>query len=172
MRTALLASALFFAVIAASASSCGSSGSDGGSGGSSGTGGSGSPSGSGGSSAGGTGGSSGTGGASAATFAQVQAIFSDYCALCHSGASETSLPAAQDLTDGKAYASIVDVDSIECAGMGGRKRVKPGDPDNSYLLDKLKGQDLCSGGRMPPGVPLPDDKLATIESWIRGGAKP
>ena len=180
MRTGLIASGLFFAVIAASVPSCGSSSEDGGSGGKSGgsggsqgsgTGGAAGPSGTGGSTGSGGAGPTGSGGSGppAATFAQVETLLNAECGVCHNGMS-TDLPQGQNLKTGNAYDAIVNIDSVQCASMGGRKRVKPGDPDNSYLLDKMKGIDLCSGVSMPYGTKLPDDKIAIVESWIRGGA--
>jgi hypothetical protein len=63
----------------------------------------------------------------------------------------------------------------------GLQRVKPGDPENSWLMIKLDGdmgcpQSTCNvgcGQRMPRGpgaVPLPDDQLSLIRSWIMNGA--
>ena len=80
------------------------------------------------------------------------------------------------LIPGQEYAAIVNVESTEAPGV---MRVAPGDPANSYLLAKLKGtqNDLGGGGaRMPTGEallpsPLPDAQIATIEQWIKDGAK-
>jgi hypothetical protein len=48
--------------------------------------------------------------------------------------------------------------------------IKPLDPDNSYLIHKIKGDDI-SGSRMPLGrTPLTVDVIALIENWIRQGA--
>lgn len=150
MRAPILVSTLFLG-LAAAAGSCGSDNGNGG----------------------GTGGASGgTGGAggSSQQFTAVQAIFSGSCIFCHNG-STTDLPGAQDLRPGMSRASIVGVDSVECASMGGRKRIAPGDPANSYLLDKVKGIDLCAGTQMPPsGSPLSTDQIAAIEAWIAAGA--
>ena len=41
-----------------------------------------------------------------------------------------------DLRAGNGYADLVDVGADQCAG---RQRVTPGQPSNSYLLDKLLG---------------------------------
>ena len=54
----------------------------------------------------------------------------------------------------------------------GRKYVAPGDPDHSYLVDKLLGRNLCSGQRMPRlGNPLSADDMNKIVSWICAGAQ-
>ena len=76
---------------------------------------------------------------------------------CHAGIG-TSWP----------YASLVDVPAAECSD---RVYVKPGDPHDSYLVQKLDGVDLCSGSRMPLlGTPLSADDIATITTWICQGA--
>ena len=49
-------------------------------------------------------------------------------------------------------------------------RVKPGDPDGSYLIRKLEGGRIV-GERMPLGsAPLPPETLAVIREWIARGA--
>ncbi len=48
--------------------------------------------------------------------------------------------------------------------------VAPGKPDESLLLQKLKG--TAEGARMPQGgKPLADDVIAQFETWIREGAR-
>lgn len=49
-------------------------------------------------------------------------------------------------------------------------RVKPGSPDESLLLAKLKADPPC-GVRMPVGGTLSDKQLAQIQAWIEAGAK-
>ncbi len=50
-------------------------------------------------------------------------------------------------------------------------RVKPGDPDGSYLYEKLAKTKPASGDRMPQGQPpLSSGELASIAEWIRMGA--
>jgi len=76
--------------------------------------------------------------------------------LCHGGIG-TSWP----------YASLVNQPATQCD----RELVKPGDPSNSYLVQKLDGVDMCSGARMPKlGTPLTPDQMATITTWICQGA--
>ncbi len=80
----------------------------------------------------------------------------------------------------EAYAELVNVDASNAFGM---LRVKPGDPENSWLMVKLDGdmscpqaQPFCAGScgqRMPRGtgaMPLPDDELDIVRSWIENGA--
>src|SRR5262245_35385316 len=88
---------------------------------------------------GGSGGSGGTGGsggspdagrdtAPAVTFAEVSQILTSNCAFCHSGGGG-SLPSSMMITNRNELL----MDSMQCASMGGRKRVKPGDAANSYI---------------------------------------
>lgn len=67
-----------------------------------------------------------------------------------------------------AYANLVGVASIQVD----QDRVVPGDPDNSYLQDKITGTQAF-GDPMPPMGPLlgAADQM-TIETWIAGGALP
>ena len=48
--------------------------------------------------------------------------------------------------------------------------VVPGDPANSYLLEKLQSATPTSGMRMPIGVPLSADLIAMVNDWIAAGA--
>ena len=67
------------------------------------------------------------------------------------------------------YATLVNQPTDECSD--NRVLVKPGDATNSYLLQKLKGIDMCSGVRMPKfGAALADSDLQTIADWISQGA--
>lgn len=67
------------------------------------------------------------------------------------------------------YASTVDQPASECCN--DRLLVDPGNAANSYLFDKVEGQDLCFGARMPFGEPpLPDVEILTIRRWICEGA--
>jgi hypothetical protein len=51
-----------------------------------------------------------------------------------------------------------------------RSRVVPGDPDASYLLEKLESDKPVMGERMPPGQPLSGGQIAAIRQWIQNGA--
>jgi hypothetical protein len=101
--------------------------------------------------------------------ADVQPIFTQSCAKtnCHKG---NQPDAGLDLSAGKAYAEIVGVDTAECSG--DRTRVIPGDPDESYLFDKVLGVDLCNkSSRMPiNSAKLSEAKLAVLHAWICAGA--
>jgi hypothetical protein len=73
-----------------------------------------------------------------------------------------------DLTLGKAYAGLVNVAAVECAD--GRKRVLPGQPSQSYLVDKLMNVDICFGTQMPKLGSIPAAQLTAITGWICEGA--
>ena len=98
-----------------------------------------------------------------ATFERVQTrIFDLSCASsgCHGGS------AWPDLSSGKAYGNIVNVESTQ-----GLPLVYPDFPDSSYLYLKLLPDAAVSGGRMPLGGPYLDAaSLEIVRAWIEGGA--
>ena len=71
------------------------------------------------------------------------------------------------------YGWLVNQPASGC--MDGRLRVKPGEPENSYLVDKLTNTNLCKGTGMPKGFngysPLPDNQIQAVVDWICQGAK-
>ena len=101
---------------------------------------------------------------------QVQPIFTANCALsgCHVPPGQLHLA----LSPGAAYASLVGVPSVQCQQF---ERVAPGDPDASYLIDKLLDRvsvaSCFDGTGMPPGRRLSDADLGVITQWIVEGAK-
>jgi len=99
----------------------------------------------------------------AVTLTQLQnEVFTEICSGCHPP------NASMDLRAGHTFASIVNVNSSEQPAL---KRVKPGDPDNSYLIRKLNGGPGISGSRMPQGGPaLPPSQIQRIRDWILAGA--
>jgi hypothetical protein len=109
--------------------------------------------------------SGGGGGAVTATFSSIQAnVFTPVCATCHSGASA---PHGLRLDSNNSYALLVGVPSDEQPSF---LRVKPNDPDNSYLVQKIQGT-AASGERMPAGLPaLPQATIDAIRQWITSGA--
>jgi uncharacterized protein (TIGR03118 family) len=104
----------------------------------------------------------------AQSFAQLQTqIFTPICSGCHSGTG-TSLPGSMNLTAGNAYASLVNVASVEQPSL---KRVNPGNPNSSYLVQKLEGASGISGQRMPLGGPYLDQAtINEVVNWITQGA--
>lgn len=108
--------------------------------------------------------------ASAGFTADVQAIFNTSCAFangCHAGPSPQQ---GQDLSAGNAYASIVNVASMELPTM---LRINPGDPLSSYLVHKIRGTHLSVGGqgvRMPFGGQLTQNEIDIVRAWVQNGA--
>lgn len=110
----------------------------------------------------------------APTFTNMQRLFSDRCTSCH--APEVPLL----LTPGASYANLVgrmapsytnpDVDE-SCGGL----LVAPGNPDGSYLLQKLSLATPCAGVQMPRteiGLSNPVEAcvLTLVHDWIAAGA--
>lgn len=85
---------------------------------------------------------------------------------CHdSTTSQSGLDLSSTQT---AYNNLVGVSAQQCTN---RKRVEAGSASNSYLIDKLTGQNLCFGNRMPSGGPyLSSSEIDTIRAWINAGA--
>ncbi len=107
------------------------------------------------------------------TLTQLQTqIFTPICSGCHTGVG-TALPGVQNLTAGHTFSNIVNVASVEKPSL---LRIKPNDPTNSYLLQKIQGAPGISGSRMPLGCGSTSDPCldqATIDlvkTWISQGA--
>ena len=65
---------------------------------------------------------------------------------------------------------LVGVPSVEQPNV---LRVKSGDPDNSYMVQKIEGAASISGVRMPFGGPyLPQSTIDVIRTWVSNGALP
>jgi WD40 repeat protein len=89
---------------------------------------------------------------------QIAPILKENCFACH---------------DAKKRKGKLDMTTYGSFRKGGTKDdpVAPGSPEDSILLDVLKS---TGADRMPPkeaGEPLPKEKIARIESWIKQGAK-
>ncbi len=110
--------------------------------------------------------SQGEGSPTEATLAQVRAVFAVSCTFsgCHSGVA----PAAGLSLEGDFAARIVGVASGQRPGF---KLVDPGNPNESYLLIKVRGDDEIVSQQMPPGAPLSPEQVAIIRAWIASGAK-
>jgi len=100
-------------------------------------------------------------------FSEIQAaVFTPTCAVsgCHTG---SGAPEDLQLDEANSYTLLVGVASNEDAGV---LRVSPGDPDNSYLIQKLEGS-ASVGGQMPlNGTPLSQANIDSIRQWITDGA--
>jgi hypothetical protein len=101
-----------------------------------------------------------------ANFSEIQAeVFTPTCAAsCHTGAAA---PQGLRLDEANSYGLLVGVASMEVPSI---LRVAPGDPDNSYLIQKLEGT-ASVGEQMPlDGTPLPQASIDVIRQWIIEGA--
>jgi hypothetical protein len=95
----------------------------------------------------------------------VQAIFNARCFSCHIANSAGGLSLATPET---AYANLVGVHALG-AGCMDRVRVIAGDAAGSYLIAKLRNIPPICGLPMPRNrPPLPEEEIATIETWING----
>jgi CHRD domain/Bacterial Ig domain len=104
----------------------------------------------------------------APTLTQLKSTAFTVCGGCHTGGG-TSLPSSMDLTPAHIYASIVNVASVEQPAL---KRIKPGDPNNSYVVQKLEGAAGISGVRMPFGGPYLDQAtIDQVRAWVTAGAQ-
>lgn len=108
------------------------------------------------------------------TFDQIQqTIFTPTsCArsTCH---NVQQSPHEMSLSPGEAYANLVDVAPANFVAAGaGKLRVDPGNPDNSFIIDKLRATlALGEGDPMPlDSKRLPEKAIRLIEEWIAAGA--
>jgi len=101
-----------------------------------------------------------------ADFSSIQAnVFTPICSVCHIGASA---PEGLILDAQHSYSLLVNVPSTEVPSI---LRVNPGNPSNSYIIQKLEGH-AAVGGQMPLGeTPLPSTTIAFIVQWITDGAQ-
>lgn len=106
-------------------------------------------------------------GSPALTFAEIQTqVFTPRCATsgCHTGPNPQM---GQNLSAGQAYTNIVNVNSIENPAL---KRIDPFNSADSYLIRKLRGQNI-SGNRMPNGrPPLSNSIINSMAAWVDAGA--
>jgi hypothetical protein len=97
-------------------------------------------------------------------------IFTPICSVCHAGGSA---PEGLRLDAANSYNLLVGVPSAEVPSI---MRVKPGDPANSYIIQKLQGI-AAVGKQMPDGCPtsqpcLTATQIGFIQQWITNGAPP
>lgn len=102
-----------------------------------------------------------------ATFQQIQdTILTPVCTQCHAGAAA---PLGLRLDAGNSFSMLVNVPSVQVPSLS---RVTPGDPDASYLVQKVDGR-AAVGARMPlGGPPLSGASLQLLREWIAAGAMP
>ena len=103
------------------------------------------------------------------TLDDIQAtVFDTSCSGCHGGPTSGSLPAGMNLSSADdSFAALVGTASIQVPSLS---RVAAGDPDDSYLVQKLEGT-AAVGGQMPlGGTPLDQAIIDDIRQWISDGA--
>ena len=102
-----------------------------------------------------------------ATLAWLQAnIFDPICGQCHKGASA---PLGMKLSPNAGLTLITNERQSEEAPE--LREIEPGDPENSYLIKKIKGARGIKGGRMPLGLtPLNEEQISAMETWVANGA--
>jgi hypothetical protein len=112
-----------------------------------------------------SGGSTGSGTVTA-DFQSIQDnVFTPICSKCHIGASA---PEGLQLDAAHSYNLLVGVPSAEEPSLD---RVKPGDPDHSYMILKIEGAAGIVGAQMPFGeTPLPQATIDAMRQWVMNGA--
>jgi hypothetical protein len=98
-------------------------------------------------------------------FEEIQAtIFTPICTACHVGGNA---PQGLRLDAANSYAMLVNVASAEVPAL---LRVNPGDPNASYLVQKIEGT-AAVGARMPLNGPaLSQAQIDLVRGWIAAGA--
>ena len=90
------------------------------------------------------------------------------CTQCHTSTGRNP-SGGFDMNPDVSYSSLV---GAPVRQKPGAVRVIPGDPDNSYLIQKLEGAGGIVGRRMPFNGPpyLTDGQIKIIRRWIQIGA--
>ena len=101
-------------------------------------------------------------------------LFASTCATtsCHSAAAAKG---GLVLEGDRPFAELVGIPAANAAAAAaGKLRVRPGDPDGSFLYQKLAGTlGAGEGDSMPQvGIPLGGEALRRVVSWIAQGALP
>ncbi len=105
--------------------------------------------------------------AGGASLADIQEeIFSPICSVCHAG---SGAPRGLRLdSEENSFNFLVGVNADEVPAL---LRVNPGEPDDSYLVQKIEGAPGIVGSQMPLGGPaLSDQQIVLVRSWIESGA--
>ena len=92
------------------------------------------------------------------------------CISCHTDQGRNAAGPGLVLLEGRSYNALVGRPSV---GKVGEVFVRPGDPDNSYLVKKLEGHSSIAGQRMPRGNGpfLTEGQMLVIRRWILEGAQ-
>jgi hypothetical protein len=92
------------------------------------------------------------------------------CAQCHTNVGRPPAVPGFILLEGQSYQSLVGRASVNKPGA---VNVIPGDPDNSYFIQKIEGSTGIVGLRMPRNGPphLTSGQISIIRRWIELGAQ-
>jgi hypothetical protein len=96
-------------------------------------------------------------------------VFTPICAVpgCHVGAG-----AQQGLMLDSANNSFLDLVGVDSSEIPSLLRVDPGNPDNSYLVQRIEGAPNIAFAQMPLNQPpLSTDQVDAIRQWILNGAQ-
>ena len=90
------------------------------------------------------------------------------CTNCHTNVGRNP-SGGMNLVHDLAYDQIV---NAAARGKPGTMRIVPGDPDNSYLIQKVEGRRGIAGNRMPNNGPpyLTDGQIMILRRWVAIGA--
>jgi hypothetical protein len=101
-------------------------------------------------------------------FESTDAAARQACTQCHTSTGRTP-SGGLNLNHDVAYDELV---NAAARAKAGAIRVIPGDPDNSYLVQKLEGSSGIVGRRMPFNGPpfLTDGQILILRRWIEIGA--
>ena len=98
-------------------------------------------------------------------------VFNKSCALpsCH---NSTASKEGLTLTQGSSFGELVNVPAENVAAAAdGKIRVVPGDPDASFIIQKLEGPAAGEGDLMPQSSSgLDPEIISVIRQWITDGA--
>jgi hypothetical protein len=100
-------------------------------------------------------------------FEKTDSVGRTACTNCHTSTGRNP-SGGLNLNHAIAYAQLVNAPTRSPVG---KTRVVPGDPGNSYLINKLVGVGI-NGNRMPNNGPpyLTDGQVLVIKRWIEIGA--
>lgn len=90
------------------------------------------------------------------------------CVNCHNPSNPVA-GRLLNLTSGASYDQLVNRPSVERPSV---RLVDPGNPDGSYLVDKVVGRNTIVGRRMPINGPpfLTEGQILILRRWIELGA--
>lgn len=117
----------------------------------------------------------GGGGDDSVTFRDdVSPAFQNRCTICHETGNVMGVNIENpfDSVDGLVFSR--NTRNAEDPSVALERNVLPGEPESSYLLNKLEGrlpEDGSAGAPMPLQVePLTQQEIATVEQWVLDGA--